>query len=212
MLNTRKEVLFLICAGIFITSAIVAELISCKLVNIGLYPIIAGIVPWPIVFLLTDVMNEQFGKTAVKRLSWITTGLIAFTFVLVGIANWLPAVDGSPLSDAEFQKAFGNSLWIMVGSITAFILSQMIDIRLFYFFKRLTGEKMIWLRSTGSTVFSQLVDSYVVLGIGFLLPGLIDFKTFLFLGITGYATKLFIAIILTPFIYLIRYLINRWSN
>ena len=85
MLSNRREIAFMVMAGIFITSAIVAELISCKIVDIGIYPIIAGIVPWPIVFLLTDVMNDYFGKKAVKRLSWITCGLIAFCFLIVFI-------------------------------------------------------------------------------------------------------------------------------
>lgn len=205
MLNTRREIAFMVLAGVFITSAIVAELISCKLVNLGLYPIIAGIIPWPIVFLLTDILNDEYGKKTVRILSWITTGLIAFTFLIISIAIALPATVDSPVSDATFSLVFGNSLWIMVGSIVAFIFSQLIDIKLFHFFKQRTGNKMIWLRSTGSTVVSQLVDSFIVLGIGFYLPGLIDFDTFLFLGFTGYATKLGLAILLTPMIYVVRY-------
>lgn len=204
MLDSRRQVAFMVLAGIFITSAIVAELISCKLLDIGFYPVIAGILPWPIVFLLTDVMNDQFGKKTVKRLSWITTVLIAFTFLIVGVSMKLPAHVNSPVTDGEFNKIFGNSMWVMLGSITAFIVSQLVDIRLFYFFKRLTGDRMIWLRSTGSTVISQLLDSFIVLGIGFLLPGYIDFSTYLFLGFTGYLTKLLIAIGLTPLIYVVR--------
>jgi len=194
-------------AGIFITSAIVAELISCKKVDMGpLYPIIAGIVPWPVVFLLTDVMNEYFGKQAVRRLSWITTSLIGFCFLLVFTAVNLPTYFDSWVSDAEFRKVFSGSLWIMVGSITAFILSQLLDVRLFHFFNKLTKGKMIWLRSTGSTVVSQLVDSYVVLLIGFLIPGKMTVEEFLFYGITGYLTKLVIAVCLTPLVYLMHYL------
>ncbi len=198
----------MVMAGIFITSAIVAELISCKLVDMGPYlaPMIAGIVPWPIVFLLTDVMNEYFGKKAVRRLSWITVSLIGFCFLLVFIAVKLPVAEGSWLSDTEFQKAFGGSLWIMVGSITAFIVSQLLDVQLFVLFNKLTNGKMIWLRSTGSTAVSQLVDSYTVLFIGFWLPGVLPLKMVLILGITGYATKLVIAVALTPLVYLMHYL------
>jgi hypothetical protein len=202
MLTNRREIAFMVMAGIFITSAIVAELISCKIVDIGIYPIIAGIVPWPIVFLLTDVMNDYFGKKAVKRLSWITCGLIAFCFLIVFIAVKLPTAAGSPVTSEQFNLIFSGSLPIMIGSITAFILSQLLDVRLFEFFNRLTKGKMIWLRSTGSTVVSQLVDSYTVLLIGFLLPGAITFEQFLLFGITGYVTKLVIAVILTPFVYL----------
>ncbi len=198
----------MVMAGIFITSAIVAELISAKLVYMGPYlaPIIAGIVPWPVVFLLTDVMNEYFGKQAVRRLSWITTGLIAFCFVVVFCAVQLPAAKGSWLSDQEFSKAFGGSLWIMVGSITAFIISQLLDVHLFHFFSKLTGGKLIWLRSTGSTVVSQLVDSFVVALIGLYFSGTFPLKMALFLAITGYLTKLVIAVCLTPLIYVMHYL------
>jgi uncharacterized integral membrane protein (TIGR00697 family) len=201
MLTNRREIAFMVMAGIFITSAIVAELISCKIVDIGIYPIIAGIVPWPIVFLLTDVMNDYFGKKAVKRLSWITCGLIAFCFLIVFIAVKLPTAAGSPVTSEQFNLIFSGSLPIMIGSITAFILSQLLDVRLFELFNRLTKGKMIWLRSTGSTVVSQLVDSYTVLLIGFLLPGAITFEQFLLFGITGYVTKLVIAVLLTPFVY-----------
>jgi uncharacterized integral membrane protein (TIGR00697 family) len=209
MLTNRREIAFMVMAGIFITSAIVAELISCKIVDIGIYPIIAGIVPWPIVFLLTDVMNDYFGKKAVKRLSWITCGLIAFCFLIVFIAVKLPTAAGSPVTSEQFNLIFSGSLPIMIGSITAFILSQLLDVRLFEFFHRLTKGKMIWLRSTGSTVVSQLVDSYTVLLIGFLLPGAITFEQFLLFGITGYVTKLVIAVILTPLVYLMHALAKQ---
>ena len=208
MLKTKKEIAFMIMAGIFITSAIVAELISAKLVYMGPYlaPMIAGIVPWPIVFLLTDVMNEYFGKQAVRRLSWITTGLIAFCFILVYIAVQLPAAKNSWLSDAEFAKAFGGSLWIMIGSICAFIVSQLLDVKLFHVFNKWTGGKMIWLRSTGSTVVSQLVDSFIVAFIGLYFSGAYPLKVVLILAITGYLTKLVFAACLTPFVYLMHYL------
>jgi uncharacterized integral membrane protein (TIGR00697 family) len=211
MLQTRKEIAFMVMAGIFITSAIVAELISAKLVYMGSYlaPMIAGIVPWPVVFLLTDVMNEYFGKQAVRRLSWITTGLIAFCFLIVYVAVQLPTAEGSWLSDKEFAKAFGGSLWIMVGSICAFIISQLLDVQLFHFFSKLTKGKLIWLRSTGSTVVSQLVDSFIVALIGLYLSGAYPLKMVLVLAITGYLTKLVIAVCLTPMIYLMHYLARK---
>lgn len=209
MLQTRKEIIFVSLTGVFITSAIVAELISCKLVDTGWYPVIAGIVPWPVVFLLTDVMNEFYGKQAVRRVSWITCAMIAFCFLLVYVAVELPTAEGSFAEEGEFRKLFGGSLPVMIGSITAFVLSQMIDVRVFWLIRRLTGERMIWLRSTGSTVFSQLVDSYTVLLIGFWLPGTFTLKEIAVLGITGYSVKLVIAIGLTPLIYLVRYLVKQ---
>ncbi len=209
MLQTRKEIVFLTMAGIFITSAIVAEIISCKQVDLGLYPIIAGIVPWPVVFLLTDVMNEYFGKQAVRRLSWITCGLIAFCFLLVYVAVELPTASTSYATESEFRKLFGGSLPIMIGSIVAFLFSQLIDVWLFGLFNRFTNGKLIWLRSTGSTVISQLVDSYTVLLIGFWLPGTYSFNQILIFGITGYATKLIIAVGITPMIYIMHFAAKR---
>jgi uncharacterized integral membrane protein (TIGR00697 family) len=209
MLQSRNQLVFTVFAGIFITSAIVAELISAKSVPTPFSPIIAGIIPWPIVFLLTDVMNEYFGKTAVKRLSYITAGLIAFCFLLVFIAVEIPTDANSYLSDAEFRKAFGGSLPIMIGSITAFLVSQLLDVRLFRLFNRLTGGRMIWLRSTGSTVVSQLVDGFIVLFIGFWLPGIYSFDQILVFWISGYSVKLIIAILLTPFVYLMHFLAKQ---
>lgn len=206
MLQTRKQIAFQIMAGIFITSAIVAELISCKSVPTFIAPIIAGIVPWPIVFLLTDVMNEYFGKQIVKRLSWIATGMIAFCFLLVFIAVEMPTDSSSYLSDSEFRKAFGGSLPIMIGSITAFIVSQLIDVRLFHFFNKLLKGRWIWVRSTGSTVISQLADGFIVLFIGFYLPGTFHFQQILEYWMMGYAFKLIVAIGLTPLIYLMHFL------
>ncbi len=193
-------------AGVFITSAIVAELISCKSVPTFIAPIIAGIVPWPVVFLLTDVMNEYFGQKAVKRLSWITTGMIAFCFLLVYIAVEMPTDKGSYMSDTEFRKAFGGSLSIMIGSITAFIVSQLIDVRLFHLFNKLLKGRWIWVRSTGSTMISQLADGFIVLFIGFYLPGTFDFQQILEYWMMGYAFKLLVAVSLTPLIYLMHYL------
>jgi uncharacterized integral membrane protein (TIGR00697 family) len=209
MLNSKKQIIFTIFAGIFITSAIVAELISAKSVPTPLSPIIAGIIPWPIVFLLTDVMNEYFGKKTVKRLSYITAGLIAFCFLLVFIAVEMPTDANSYLSDSEFRKAFGGSLPIMIGSITAFLVSQLLDVQLFGVFNKLTNGRMIWLRSTGSTVISQLIDGFIVLFIGFWLPGVYSFQEILVFWISGYSVKLIIAVLLTPFVYLMHALAKR---
>ena len=186
-----------------------AELISAKSVPTPLSPIIAGIIPWPIVFLLTDVMNEYFGKKTVKRLSYITAGLIAFCFLLVFIAVEMPTDANSYLSDSEFRKAFGGSLPIMVGSITAFLVSQLVDVQLFGIFNKLTNGRMIWLRSTGSTVISQLIDGFIVLFIGFWLPGVYSFQEILVFWISGYSVKLIIAVLLTPFVYLMHALAKR---
>lgn len=211
MFQRRKDIIYVILAGIFITNALVAELIGGKLIYIGDVVMSLGILPWPIVFITTDLINEYFGEKGVKKLSFITAGLIAYTFFLLLIGLQIPAVKGDGLiTDKQFSAVFGQSMWIIVGSITAFLVSQLIDVTIFHFVKNRTGKKMIWLRSTGSTVISQFFDSFIVLGIAFWLPGKIDTKMFVASALTGYTVKLLIAVGLTPFIYLGHYLIEKY--
>ena len=211
MFQRRKDIVYVILAGIFITNALVAELIGGKLIYIGDVVMSLGILPWPIVFITTDLINEYFGEKGVKKLSFITAGLIAYTFFLLLIGLQIPAVKGDGLiTDEQFTAVFGQSMWIIVGSITAFLVSQLIDVTIFHFVKNRTGKKMIWLRSTGSTVISQFFDSFIVLGIAFWLPGKIDTKMFVASALTGYTVKLLIAVGLTPFIYLGHYLIEKY--
>lgn len=211
MFKTKKEVVFVILAGIFITNAVVAELIGGKLIKMGPFVMSMGIVPWPVVFLTTDLINEYFGEKGVKKLSLITAGLIAYSFIILLIAITIPAAKGiSPVNDDQFGAVFGQSMWIIVGSIVAFLVSQLIDVTVFWFFKNRTGGNKIWLRATGSTVISQLFDSFIVLGIAFWLPQKINFETFISSALTGYIFKLTLAIVLTPFIYLGHYWIKRY--
>jgi uncharacterized integral membrane protein (TIGR00697 family) len=211
MFHRKKDIIYVVLAGIFITNALVAELIGGKLIYIGNNIMSLGILPWPIVFITTDLINEYFGEKGVKKLSLITAALIAYTFILLLIGLNIPAVKGDGLiTDDQFSAVFGQSMWIIVGSITAFLVSQLIDVTLFHFLKNRTGEKMLWLRSTGSTIISQLFDSFIVLGIAFWLPGKINSETFVASAFTGYSVKLLIAIGLTPLIYLGHYLIDNY--
>jgi hypothetical protein len=220
----RKHWLFVFLAGLFITNAVTAELISNKLIEIpvefnffggqfGPFVTIVGILPWPVVFLLTDLLNEFYGYKAVRKLSWITAILIAYCFLIVGLSMEIPAVNipGSNLSDdSAYNKVFGQAQMVIVGSICAFLVSQLLDASLFSWIKSKTGERFIWLRSTGSTLVSQLIDSYIVLYIGFVLPGSLSFGDFMTIAPTNYVLKIFIAILLTPLIYLGHYLIRRY--
>ena len=220
----KSQWLFVFLAGLFITNAVTAELISNKLIEIplninffgnelGPFVTIVGILPWPIVFLLTDLLNEFYGYKAVKRLSWITAILIAYCFIIVGLAIQIPAyeIEGSSLSDDySFKKVFGQAQMVIVGSICAFLVSQLLDAVLFKWIKSKTGSRYIWLRSTGSTVVSQLIDSYIVLYIGFVLPGSLTFSDFMTIAPTNYILKLIIAILLTPLIYLGHFLIKKF--
>ena len=219
MFQTKKHTIYTILAGIFITNAVVAELIGPKLINVGFtsgdfsigpYLMSVGILPWPVVFITTDLINEYFGEKGVRRLSYITAGLIAYCFFVLWVAMAIPAANGPGfVTDAQFDAIFGQGMWIIVGSITAFLVSQLIDATLFHFVKRRTGKKMIWLRSTGSTVISQFFDTFIVLGIAFYATGKMDTETYIASGLTGYFVKLSIAILLTPLIYLGHTLIHK---
>ncbi|KIA87276.1 queuosine precursor transporter [Flavobacterium sp. AED] len=213
MFRSKKDIVFVILAGIFITNAVVAELIGGKLIQVGPFVMSIGILPWPVVFLTTDLINEYFGEKGVKKLSYITACLIAYAFIILLLAILVPAAKGiSPVNDSQFYAVFGQSMWIIAGSIIAFLVSQLIDVTVFWFFKNRTGERKIWLRTTGSTVVSQLFDSFIVLGIAFWLPGKINFDTFLSSAIIGYTFKLGIAILLTPLIYLGHHLIKKYLS
>ena len=212
-LKSRKDVVFLVLAGFFITNAIVAELIGGKLVQFfGLFTQSIGIILWPVIFLLTDLINEYYGKDGVKKLTYITVGLISFTFILLSIALNIPATSFSPVSDDNFKTVFGQSQWIIVGSIVAFLFSQLIDVYVFWAFKKVTCNKHIWLRATGSTMVSQLVDTFVVQFIAFVLPGKWPFDEFLTNASWGYAFKLLVALALIPMIYVGHFLIGKYLH
>ncbi len=210
MFKSRKNIVFITLAGIFITNAVTAELIGGKLINIGGYTLSMGILPWPVVFIVTDLINEYFGKDGVKKLTLLTTILIGYVFILLYFSLNIKASPISPIQDKEYEIVFKQGNAIIIGSIVAFIISQLLDAAIFSKFKEKTGDKHIWLRATGSTVISQLIDSFIVLGIAFYLPGKINLEQFFSIGATNYSIKLIIAIALTPLIYLAHFIIKKY--
>lgn len=207
---TRRDVLYLLLAGVFVTNALLGELTGGKLVHVGPFLMSVGILPWPIVFLTTDLMNEYFGRRGVRRLTLVTIGLIIYAFVVVFAEIAVPASPVSPVQSEPFQIVFGQSLWIIVGSVTAFAMSQFVDVIIFWFVRHRTGGRHLWLRATGSTAISQLIDSVVITGIAFWLPGKLSFANFLNMALTNYSYKLLIAIGLTPAIYVAHAMIDRF--
>ena len=213
MFQSRKDTVYVVLAGIFITNAIVAELIGGKLIQIGPFIMSLGILPWPIVFITTDIINEHFGKEGVKKLSFITAGLIAYCILILFIGTKIPAfITKETVNDEQYYAVFGQGMFIMIASIIAFLVSQLIDVSIFWFLRNKTGKKMIWLRSTGSTLISQLIDSFIVSGIAFWLTGKITTNQYLNMSITGYTFKLMLAIALTPLIYLGHHLIEKYLH
>jgi queuosine precursor transporter len=209
-LNSRKDIVFLILAGFFITNALMAEMIGGKLISFGIFVQSVGILPWPVVFLTTDLINEYYGRKGVIRLSFITVGLIAYAFILLLTTQEIPAIENSPVSDESFNQVFGMSRGIIIGSIIAFLVAQVIDALSFHRIKKITGSRHIWLRATGSTVISQLFDTFIVQFIAFVIPGYWSLPEFFENASMGYLFKLLVALGLIPFIYLFHYIIDRY--
>lgn len=236
-LAQKKNRLFMVLGGIFITNALLAEIIGTKIFSlestVGASPanlnilgfemdfnLTAGVLIWPVVFLTTDLINEYFGKPGVKRISYLTAGLIAYTFLILfvtirlpGASWWLdaysPDPQGNPFDiDYAFRSIFGQGLRIICGSLVAFLLGQLTDVFIFQRLRHHTGSKMLWLRATGSTLISQLVDSFVVLFIAFY--GTYTNMQITAMGITNYIYKFVIALVLTPLIYIGHYWIDRY--
>ncbi|MFI5150149.1 MAG: queuosine precursor transporter [Bacteroidia bacterium] len=211
MFDSKKGMVYVILAGLFITNAVVAELIGSKIVQFGPFILSIGIIPWPVVFITTDIINEYYGRSGVRKLSLITAGLIAYAFIILFFAIHVPAAaypSVSTVSDSQFSAVFGQGMLIIIGSLVAFLVSQFVDVFIFWMLRDRTGGKMMWLRSTGSTVISQLVDTFIVGAIAFWLPGKWTTKIYLEASLTGYTFKLGIAILLTPLIYLA----HRWID
>lgn len=216
--NPEKS-LYVILTGIFITNALLAELIGGKLIQVGPFTMSLGVIPWPIVFLTTDLMNEYFGKEGVRRVTFFTVALVLYAFVVLFAGMQIPAVDFSPVKDASFNNVFGQSLWIIGGSLIAFMVSQLVDVFVFWLVRARTKGKFLWLRATGSTAVSQLIDTFVIMGIAFYLPSVmklvpeaqrITWDQYITTSASNYSYKLMIAVAMTPIIYLGHSVIDRF--
>ncbi len=236
-IDHRPNRLFIILAGFFVTNAIIAELIGAKIFqledSLGIsrfsfdmfgqenlsFQLTAGVLLWPVIFVMTDMINEYYGKRGVRFLSFLTVGLIIYAFLMVYVAMhvtpsewWMGSKQEEGISDLNksFKVVFGQGLNIIVGSVVAFLIGQLVDVVVFQRIKRATGEKKIWMRTTISTLVSQLIDSYVVLFIAFYLLGNWPLKLVIAIGIMNYIYKFLMAVLLTPLVYLIHGWIEKY--
>lgn len=236
-MKDRSTKLFYILGSFFVANAILAEFIGVKIFSLektfGLEPIkmtligitdlsfnlTAGVLLWPVVFIMTDIINEYFGRRGVRFLSFTAAILITYAFILVYFAMNLTPADfwierttstGLVNMDSAFNSIFGQGLWIIIGSLVAFLVGQLVDVTVFHYVKSITGSSKIWLRATGSTLVSQLIDSFVVLFIAFYVGAGWDLSLVIAIGIVNYTYKFIIAILLTPILYLIHYLIDLY--
>lgn len=207
---SRREIIYFVLGGLFVTNALLGEIIGVKLISLGPYTMTMGVIPWPVVFITTDLVNEYFGREGVKKLTYLTVALILYAFVVIYLSMLVPAAGISPVNDQVYNQVFGQSLWIIVGSITAFVVSQLIDVSVFWFFRGKTGPKMLWLRATGSTIISQLIDTFIVMGIAFWLPGKMTTEDYFNVSLTNYTYKILVALGITPIIYISHSLIDRY--
>ena len=237
LLGSRSTRLFIFLTAFFVGNAVVAEFVGVKIFalenTLGLPPFgwnlfgqsgslsfTAGVLIWPIVFIMTDVINEYFGKRGVRLISFAAVGMISYAFLFayaaihLAPADWWVTVNASrgvPDMQAAYNGVFGQGLWTIGGSLAAFMIGQVIDVGIYHQIRKATGERWIWLRATGSTAFSQLVDSFVVLYIAFVLgPQQWPISLFLAVGTVNYCYKMVMAVVLSPLIYLARAQIGRY--
>ncbi len=235
--NDKSVHLFWILGGFFVANALLAEFIGVKIFALedtlgaealnwnlfgqqGSLNFTAGVLLWPVVFIMTDLINEYYGSRGVRFLSYLAATLITYAFAMVYVAialvpaSWWvgsAAAQGVPDMQKAFVAIFGQGLWIVAGSLTAFLLGQLIDVAVFHRIKKSTGERMIWLRATGSTLISQFIDSFVVLYIAFVLgPQKWPISLFLAVGTVNFCYKMFAAVLMIPLLYLIHAAIERY--
>jgi len=208
MFKDKKTILYIWLTSAFITFLLMAELTGSKLISFMGFTLTMGVIPFPVTFLITDTLNEFYGRRAVKHTTFLGMVMILLAYAVIVIDLKIPAISNSPVDDASFIKVFANSGLVIVGSIIAYVIGQMIDINVFHYLRMKTKNKHIWLRATGSTVVSQLIDSFVVIFIAF--GNKLPFEELTSIASTNFVYKLFIAIGLTPIIYLLHSLIANY--
>jgi len=235
ILKDKPTKLFLGFTAFFCCNALIAEAIGTKLFSLekifGLNPVdftffgqsglsftlTCGVLLWPLEFVITDIVNEFYGPRAVRRISMTAVVLISYAFLMYFLAIHIPPADAWLSSSTKqgvdniqnsFNAIFGQNMRIILGSLIAFLVSQIVDVTVFHKIKKKTGNKYLWLRATGSTLVSQLVDSYVVLFIAF--SGTFSWQLILAIGIMNYTYKFTVAIILTPLIYFVERRIEKY--
>ncbi len=230
--------LFVFLSGMFISCIVVAEIIGGKLFsleetlkitkfsfsflgekNLSL-TLSVGVLPWPIVFILTDIINDYYGIKAVRFLTYVSVVLISLSFLLISLSvNVSPDLSwwtysqtqkGVPNMNLAFIAVFGQSLNIIFASIIAFLIGQLIDSLIFKKIKQQTGDKYIWLRATISTLGSQFIDSIAVTLIAFYVLSTMSFSMALALAFTAYIYKFIVALLCTPLLYVVHFLIETY--
>jgi uncharacterized integral membrane protein (TIGR00697 family) len=226
---SRETKLLLVLSAVLVSSAVVAELVAVKLFEVRFYAwlgfdttftLTCGSLLWPLVFLTTDVVNEFFGHRLVRFVTWVTIAMISWTFLVTNLSMYVPAASFSPVDDATFGRVFGQSAWIIVGSMAAFLMSQLVDVTVFHRIRKALGGRHIWARATGSTIASQVFDSFIVIYVAFWLPGVlgvsragadpISAAKALEISLSSFTYKVGVAIAVTPLVYASHWVVEWW--
>ena len=232
----RREVLLLTLAGLFVGFFVAAEILGNKLYRFDLFGMTprmlglsdddhfvatTGMYAFPLTFVLTDIVNEYFGKRIVRVFTWLAIAVNLLLQVPILLATRAPAVSFTPGVSAEavqsaFQLALGSTWAIVVASLCAFSVSQFVDATVFGFLRRRTGGRLLWLRAQGSTAVSQIVDTFVVIFLAFwLIPFLAGKEHWsgaqvVTVSVTNYVYKFVIAVGITPLLYLVHAAVERY--
>lgn len=202
---------YILLAGLFISALVSCNMIANHFIEVDLgfktFIISAGVLPYPITFLITDILSEVWGRKKTNQVVYAGFGASVFVLGILWTSSQFDAVDFSIISDGEFDKMFGNTWRVVFSSMIAYLSAQLVDVRLFHFWKKLTKGKHLWLRNNASTILSQLVDTTLVIGVLFI--GIRSGSEMLDLIIDGWTFKMLIAFIDTPFLYLATYLYRR---
>lgn len=210
---TRKkaDALYLLLATFFITALIVCNLIANKFVTVDLgfasFVLSAGVLPYPITFLVTDILSEIYGRRRTNRVVMLGFVALVFTLFILWLGSLFPSIADSPVSDELYQTAYGNSWRVIMSSMVAYLIAQLVDVRLFHFWKGLTGGKHLWLRNNASTVLSQLVDTTLVVCV--LFAGEMAWSQIGQLIVDGWSFKVLCALADTPLLYFFTFLIRK---
>ena len=204
--------IYIYLAGLFIASLIICNLIANKFVTVSLgfktFTISAGILPYPITFLITDLLSEIYGIKSTRNIVWSGFFASIFVLIVIFISKKFNSIPNSPVDNETFNIVFGNSWRIIFGSMTAYLFAQFIDIKIYHFWKKLTNGNHLWLRNNFSTIFSQLIDTSIVVTILFI--NVLSGKEILYLIIDGWIFKMIIALIDTPILYLSNSIIKKY--
>jgi len=211
--------IYLYLGALFITSLVVSNLIFQKffywnpfgkieVFGASLFEVSVGILPYPITFLITDLISEIYGRKKANQI--VTAGIFAslFSMVIILVAEIAPAIESSPINDKTFTKVFALSPIAVLASMIAYLFAQYVDIGIYHFWKKLTKGKYLWLRNNFSTFLSQFIDTFTVVGL-LCIFGVLPWRMFFGLVVSGFLFKVFIALIDTPFLYFFVYILRK---